>query len=185
MKTINVEIKGVGEGLLMHSTRGMMVEKVAKKRGEKYDVKEDAELASYRNKKGDLVVPSRCLKKCILNGASWYKFGKLSAKQVIAGCTRIEPVDIVLQDFKDKILKEYEIDQRTVVIQQNRIIRSRPLIREWKLKFDIIYNEKMIGDVDIIRQILEESGQRIGILDNRSQNFGENGNFEVSKFVPK
>jgi hypothetical protein len=185
MKTVHVELKGTGEGLLMHSTKAMMDVQTATKKNQVHNKEDDAEISTYRNSKGELVIPSRCLKKTLLNGASWYKFKKLSAKQVIAGCTRIEPLDIVLLDDKDKAIKDYEIDQRTVVIQQSRIIRSRPLIRKWKARFDIIYNDEMIQDVDVIRKILEESGQRIGVLDNRPQCFGENGTFEVSKFLPQ
>lgn len=185
MKEIEIEIEGTGEGLLMHSTKAMTSPTATKNPARTYDPKKDAEKASYRNKKGELIVPSRCLKASILNSASWYKFGRKSAKQIIAGCTRIEPSEVVLLDKKGKALKNYEIDVRPVVIQKSRIMRARPLINEWKLRFKIIYNEKLINDTKIIYQIIEEAGQRIGLLDNRPQRYGENGTFKVNKFVPK
>jgi len=185
MKKINVVLKGTGEGILMHSAKGMVQETVTKNPAKKYDSKTDAEMASYRTEKGELMVPARCLKACILNAASWYKFGKKSAKPIIAGCTRIEPREIVLRNNKGKALTEYEIDMRTVVIQQSRIVRSRPLIKEWMLEFDLIYDDSIIGDTNVIQQIIEESGKRIGLLDNRPQTYGENGTFELVKFLPE
>ena len=181
MKKIVVEIEGTSP-LLMHSCANMMQQAATKNPAKNYDPRVDAENVAYRDKAGDLIVPSRCLKACILNAASWYKFGKKSAKQILAGCTRIEPYDIALSDAKGKSLKDYEIDQRPVVVQRSRIIRARPRLDEWRLKFNIIYNDEIIGDVQIIKSIIEEGGQRIGILDNRPQKYGENGTFKVVSF---
>lgn len=185
MKKIGVVLRSTGEGLLMHSAKGMMQPTVTKNPAKKYDTKEEAEKAAYRNNKNELIIPSRCIKAAILNAASWYKFGKKSAKPILAGCTRIEPSEIVLRDFKGKILKKYEIDLRPVVIQKSRIIRSRPLIKEWKAEFDIVYDNTVIEDTGIIAKIVEEAGKRIGLLDNRPARYGENGTFEVEKFLPK
>jgi len=185
MKKIEVVLTGTGEGLLMHSAAAMTEQKPTKNPGKVYDNKKEAEKVAYRNAKGQLYIPSRCLKACILNAASWYKFGKRSAKQIIAGCTTIEPREMVLT-HKKKPIKKYEIDTRPVVIQQSRIIRARPLIKDWEIKFDLIYNEKMIGNPKILFDILEEAGMRVGILDNRpGKSYGENGQFKVKKFLPK
>lgn len=185
MKKIEIEIEGNGEGLLMHSAQGMVFQTATKNPAKKYDPKIDAEKVAYKNDKGQLYIPSRCMKACILNAASWYKFGKNSAKSIIAGCTRIDSAELILYNSKGKPIKEYKIDLRPVVVQRARIIRSRPLIKEWKIKFNLIYNEEMIGDTQIIHKILEESGQRIGLLDNRPQKYGENGTFKVLKFLPE
>jgi len=185
MKQIEIEIEGTGEGLLMHSAQGMVQQTAQKNPAKNYDAKKDAEKVAYRTKKGELYIPSRCMKACLLNAASWYKFGKNSAKAILAGCTRIEEPEIVLLDKKNKPIKDYEIDLRPVVVQRARIIRSRPIIKEWKIKFTLLYNEGLISDTTIINKILEESGQRIGLLDNRPQKYGENGTFKVNKFLPK
>lgn len=181
MKKIEIEIEGTSP-LLMHSCENMMQQTATKNPAKNYNPEDDAEKVAYRNKKKELIVPSRCLKAAILNAASWYKFGKKSAKPIIAGCTRIEPYDINLTDEKGKMVKDYKIDMRPVVVQRSRIIRARPRLDEWKLKFYIIYNDDMIGDTSIIRSIVEEAGQRIGILDNRPQKYGENGTFKVTSF---
>ena len=66
--------------------------------------------------------------------------------------------------------------------KQARIMRARPLIKEWAADFEIVYDEKMIMDTDIIKKIAEEAGQRIGLLDNRPQKYGENGTFQITKW---
>ena len=185
MKEIEVELKGIGEGLLMHSAAGMTQQKPTKNPAKAYNAEDDAEAVAYRNDKKELYIPARCIKACILNAASWYKFGKNSAKPIIAGCTRLDQSEIVLLDGKGKAIKEYDIDLRPVVVQRARIIRARPLIKEWRVKFKIVYNESIIADTSIIQSILEEAGQRVGLLDNRPQKYGENGTFAVIKFLPK
>jgi len=184
MKTIEVEL--IGETpLLMHRCANMEESAAKKNPAKNYDAKEEAEKVAYRNSKGNLIIPSRCIKGCLLGASSWFKFGKKSAKPLLAGCVRINPVDVELLDLKDKTIKDYIIDKRPVVVQRNRIIRYRPRLDEWKLKFEIIYNEQLIADTDLIQTILEESGQRVGLLDNRPQRYGECGCFKVSKFIPK
>lgn len=176
MKTIKVEITGETP-LLMHSAHSMMDTVMTKNPAKQYDKVKEAEKVAYRTKLGKLCVPSRCVKACLINGASWFKFGKKSAKKIVAGCTRIQPVEIILVNQK------YEIDLRPVVIQgRDRIIRARPRLDRWKLAFEIIYNEKILDDTGILKQILEEAGQTIGLLDNRPQKFGENGTFKITKW---
>jgi hypothetical protein len=114
----------------------------------------------------------------ILNAAGWYKFNNRSAKQIIAGATRIDPFEIGLGT------KKYEIDLRTVVIQsgskRNRVVRARPRLDEWKLSFKIIYNESIISDPKLLKEIVSEAGLRAGLLDNRPQYFGDNGTFKIT-----
>jgi len=185
MKQISIEVEGTAP-LLMHSAENMEEQKGTKNPAKNYDPKIDAEKVVYKNDKGELFVPSRCLKASLLNASSWYKFGKKSAKPIIAGCTRIEPYEIILLNKDNKPIKEYVIDKRPVVIQRSRIIRARPRIDKWKLKFELVYDERVVGSsVDIIQNCLEEAGLRIGILDNRPQKYGENGTFKVTKFLPK
>lgn len=55
---------------------------------------------------------------------------------------------------------------------------------DWNLNFVINYNDELISDHNILMRILEEAGQRIGLLDNRPQRYGENGTFKITKFLP-
>jgi hypothetical protein len=182
MKRIEVKIQGVGEGLLMNSPHNMMEESESRKKTKKYIDKEEAEKVAYRNDEKELIIPKRCVKACFLNGASFWKIKRKAAKPIIAGCTTIEEKEIVLTNTKGKAIMDYTIDKRSVVVQRARIIRARPLIENWNATFHIIYDDTIIDDINVLKEILEESGKRVGLLDNRPAKYGENGRFKVVEF---
>ena len=131
-------------------------------------------------KDGTLYIPAEALKGCLVNAASYKKFGKYSAKPIIAGCVQILPQQISLKT------KDYEIDERTVVIRgRGRIIRARPTVPKWKLTFELEYDAGFIASGNLIREILEEGGQRIGIMDFRPAKLGSFGMFKVSRWDEK
>lgn len=178
MKIIEVEIIGLTP-LLMHNPESMLQESKPKLTTEKYDAKDEAEKNAYKLPSGELYIPSRALFKAIINGASFKKAGKYSAKGVLSGNIRIEPYKILLGT------KKYEIDLQTVVIQNARIVRSRPRLDKWRAKFNIIYNEQFIGNPEIIKSCLIDAGSRIGILEYRPQKGGNFGTFKIKRFKVK
>jgi len=186
MKTIQVEITGTMP-LLMNSPKAMLEPKPSVSNpNEKPSYEKDAEKVAYRNAKGNLFVPCQAIKGSMINASSFKKVGKYAAKSIIASGVRIQPLEIEILDMKGKPIKNYEIDLRTVVVQRtNRVIKARPKIENWKLQFDLLYNEKMIGDTAIISTILEDAGERIGILDFRPQRNGDFGVFKITKFKEK
>lgn len=181
MKTIQVEIEGISP-LLMNSPKSMinqMTDSSLKKTTQKRDVKKDAEKLAYIKDNGELYVPAEAIKGCLVNAASYKKVGKHSARPIISGGVFITPAQIGLGT------KDYKIDVRTVVIQKSRIVKGRPVIEKWKLSFELIYNESLISEPNLIREILEEGGQRVGILDFRPAKLGSFGMFKVTKWKEK
>ncbi len=180
MKEVNVEITGLTP-LLMHNIAGADLEGKSRKATKTYKDEDEAEKSAYwmtEGKKRMLCVPSRCLYACIRTASSYFKVKGRSMKPIIAGSVRIEPENISLGTDK------YEIDKQSVVVQRARILRVRPKLPNWKLRFKIIYNEEYISDPDIIRKILEEGGVKVGLLDFRPANGGQYGIFKVTKFRP-
>lgn len=181
MKKIEIELKGTSP-LLMHNIEGADLTGGSKRKLATYDNKIEAEKSAYwmKNGNGDktLCVPCRCLYGCILKSASYFKVKNRSVKPVIAGSLRIEPEEVSLGTNK------YEIDIQSVVIQGARILRARPKLKDWKLNFDIIYNEDYIADPKMIKEILDDAGVKVGLLDFRPATGGRFGTFEVSKFNP-
>lgn len=57
-------------------------------------------------------------------------------------------------------------DQRLVVVQRNRILRTRPIFKQWKLNFEIMYMPSRI-DKDVLIDIVRESGISVGLSDYR------------------
>jgi hypothetical protein len=177
-KKLLVELKGTTP-LLMHSAAAMEAQKPKTNPSKVYDAEKDAEAAAYRNEDGYLYVPARCIKAAIIGASSWYKVGKSAMKPIVASCTRIEPEQVILIDDNGRKLKDYTIDKRSVVVKDSRIIRARPRLDKWKLKFEIVYNEEILPDPEVLKKIIGEAGVRFGLLDNRPQTYGENGTFEI------
>jgi hypothetical protein len=179
MKKIEVEISG--DAILMHSPKAMLEgdnsSKMKMRSSVKdYDPKEEAEKGAYRMKSGELYVPAEAIFGSMLRGASFKKAGKYAAKSVMAGNVRVEPREIGLGT------KDYEIDIRTVVLNRKaRIVRARACVKDWKIKFNIIYNDEMIAQ-ETIKSCLEDAGSRIGILDFRPATSGSFGTFKIDKF---
>ena len=178
MKTIDVELTGETP-LLMHNIAGADLGNKTRKSLKTYDHNEEAEKSAYymkENGKKTLCVPARCLYGCIRTASGYFKVKGRSMKPVIAGSVRIEPENISLETNK------YEVDIQSVVIQRSRILRARPKLKTWKLKFKLIYNEEYIGDPNILKSILEEAGVKVGLLDFRPATGGQYGIFSVTKF---
>ena len=180
MKTVKVEITGQTP-LLMNNPKSMIdsAKSSVRQTTKKYDLDEDAERLAYKKKSGELYVPSAAIKGTIVNAASYKKIGKYAAKPIIAGGVFIMEEELGLKT------KKYNLDIRTVVIQKARVVKARPKVDKWKLAFELRYNEKMIGDSLIIKDILDEAGERVGILDFRPQKLGSFGMFKVTKWQEK
>lgn len=175
MKKIKVEIEGISP-LMMTNPKSMLTKKEVTGTTEKYDINEQAENYLYKSD-GKLYIPCESIKGCIIDASSYKKIGKYSAKPIIAGAINITPAQIILNTNK------YEIDYRTVVLQRrNRIPCARPVIKDWKVSFDLNYNEKLISNPTIIKSILEEGGERVGILAFRPAKLGSFGMFKVTKW---
>ena len=181
MKRIECEITGLPPGILMNSPKGMLLEQESSSlKTKKRDQVVEAEKVAYRKKSGELYIPAEAIKGCMMDASSFIKMGKFAAKPIIAGSVRIEPDEVGLGT------KTYDIDIRTVVIQRrDRVPKARPKLDKWKVKFDIVYDEEMIGDPNVLRKILEDGGKRVGILDFRPKKSGSFGTFTVTKFIPK
>ena len=185
MRKVNVEIEGTTP-LLMNNPQSMIDEQLGERKettGQKTKSRKqkekDADVLAYKKKNGELYIPAEAIKGCLLNGASWKKFGKYSAKQVMASAVRIHPEQVGIGK------KSYTYDVRTVVIQRNRVVKLRPRIEKWKASFELWWDENLISSPDLVKPILVEAGQRVGLLDFRPQKTGPFGCFEVIKFEVK
>ena len=179
MKKISVTIEGTTPILMNKYNIEAELERQKGRRITKtYDPKEEAENSAYwgTGKKKVLIIPSVVLYASILNASSFHKIGRRSAKSILAGSIRIEPMEVSLGT------KKYEIDTRPVVIQRNRVLRSRASLIKWKATFEIIYNEQLIADPEIVHKVLKEAGERVGIFDFRPAKGGMFGCFEITKF---
>lgn len=174
MKKIQVKIEGVSP-LLLH--RFLMEEEDKKKAVRKdkiYDSVEDANKSLYKDEKIGCYVPSVMVEACIREASKDFKKGKINYKTTILSSVFVEEEKISLnKEIYD------EIDKRPVVIQRNRIVRSRPRFNKWELSFILCFDENRI-EPGILKQILEESGVSRGLGDYRPK-FGR---FKIIEYKP-
>lgn len=172
MEKAKVKIEGVAPLLMNRFAIDKETEEKAKRRDEKFDPKEDAEKALYRNDKG-CYAPSTWIEACLRDTAKEFKGkGRGTLKSTVLSSVFVDPPEIPLNK------KTYdEIDQRPAVIQRQRIVKSRPRFNSWALEFAVNFDEKRINR-DTLKQILEEAGQTKGIGDYRPK-FGR---FKIIEF---
>lgn len=179
MKKIQVTIEGLTPLLMnKYNVEAELSRQSGRRINQVYDPKEEAEKSAYWGTSGkkELIIPSEIMYATILQASSFHKIGKRSAKSILAGSVRIEPMEISLGT------KDYEIDTRPVVISRARVLKSRAKLPKWTASFTVVYNEKQIANGQVIKNILEEAGERVGIMDFRPQRAGYFGTFKVTKF---
>ena len=180
MKTINVEIEGTSPLLMnKYNVQAELDRQKGRRITKVYDANVDAEKGAYwmsGSKKKTLCIPSLVMYASLLNASSFHKIGKRSAKSILAGSIKVEPMEISLGTDK------YEVDIRPVVIQRSKVLKGRARLDKWKASFQVIYNPQLIADPSIVETVLIEAGQRIGIMDFRPQKGGPYGCFKVTKF---
>jgi len=182
---LTYKIKGVSP-LIMHNGRlanpmdplVKQIKAISGKRG-----KTDADLielarlewhGSLYISDGKYVIPSQNIEATLVNGAKKIKKGILFTTGLIC------PEHAVLQ-FKDMDLQpgalweneEYRL-VAGVVISRARVMRTRPIFREWATEFDVNYQDTILNKADI-DQAIHKAGEEVGILEWRPK-FGR---FEV------
>ena len=182
--TVNVTIEGVTP-LLMHK---MSVAGLSKKpRTAETDYSDEWKSTAYLNERGHLVCPSANIESMLMNASKGRKIGKHAEAKFMP--------QVTIQEFEptihmngnpitlDTVAENNWIDIRSVVINKNRVVRSRICIPVgWELRFTVVVKTPMIS-ADELRDLLDTAGEIVGLMDYRPEKRGKFGQFEVTKFV--
>lgn len=172
MKKISCKVKGIS-GLLMHAFPMVPIENPPI---EKRSPEEQAELAAYRDPDtGMLYIPGIAIQRCLIGAAAFSKGkGRASLQKQAAASLFIFPERVSLG------VKDYALDSRPIVIPatRGRVIRHRPRLDEWKAAFEIEYDESLLTERQV-RQVVDDAGSRVGLLDFRPEKKGPFGRFIV------
>jgi len=171
MAKAEVTIEGLTP-LLMHRFPLEPVEAIDKK-----PMAEQAELAAYRTPSGELYLPGTALQRAFIGGAAFSKGkGRASLQKVAAACLMVTPEYLGLG--KDTT---YTIDSRAVVIPstKGRIVRHRPRLDKWQTTFSLEWDDTLLAGPQV-RRIVDDTGQRVGLLDFRPERKGPFGRFVVT-----
>lgn len=171
MKSVDVTITGVTP-LLMHRMPLEPVEAIEKKTPD-----EQAEISAYRlnGPTSNLYLPGVNLWRSLIAGAAYSKGkGRASLQRNAAAGLFVTPERL------DLGLATYRVDSRAVVVPatKGRVIRHRPVIDQWRVSFTLEYDETLLSDRQV-RQIVDDAGSRVGVLDYRPEKKGPFGRFRV------
>jgi len=182
-KKIDVHIRGLTP-LLMNRLHPESLKSKTRMRMETYSTTDDAAKSAYMAEidgKKQLYIPQEALYSMIINTAKQYRVRRISLSSLLAGTMHIEPEKVPLGTDK------YEVDERAVVIQRQRVLKGRAKLPEWDAEFQIVYDAKRLPDgiEATLKEILEDAGTRMGLLDYRPQHKGWFGTFSVIHFIPE
>lgn len=189
MKNLLVTWKGLSP-LIMHSCQcvnplhpiSKEIRKLNDKpRGQKLTEEEIEKLSDLEWEAGaywqdglGLYIPGENVEATIRNGAKASKKGKDIEKYVNITDLYI-PFDYGEKLTKEELIKRYEYrDTRPMVVSRARILRTRPRFDQWKITFNLMYDERKI-DVETIINSMEYAGNYVGLCDSRPK---------YGKFVP-
>jgi hypothetical protein len=169
---VAVKIKGLS-ALLMHR---YPLEPIENPPIEKRTKEDQAELAAYRDPETTrLYVPGVAVQRCLVNAASYSKGkGRATLVKPAAACLLVTP------EYVDLGTEHYEIDARAVVVPatKGRVVRFRPRLNEWQCAFELDFDESLLSEKQV-RQIVDDAGSRVGLLDYRPEKKGPFGRFVV------
>ncbi len=170
LRNVQVKIKGLSP-LLMHRFPMEDIEAIEKKTAE-----EQAEIAAYRHPESkELYIPGENLWSCLVAGAVYVKGkGRASLQKVAAASLSVNPSYLMLGK------KKYAVDSRKVRIPSTRgsVVRYRPRIEDWETEFTLTYDATLMSEKQA-REIVDNAGARVGLLDFRPATKGPFGRFNV------
>lgn len=147
--------------------------------GDKGTPQEQAEKRLYLNENEKPVIPQPNMFRSIVDGGVFFKAGKTKVTtqktSIIPACLGIEELEILIE-HKDR----WTVDTRPVVIPSTggRIICHRPRFNDWKLSFTMQLDASLMS-AKLLREIVDASGQRIGLGDFRPSRKGPFGKYKV------
>jgi len=178
MDTIKFRFSGTSP-LMMHSDRGANPldpevqkhkELTSNKQKSISDYKEVAwseyRLSIYHNEADGPFIPAQNIDKALVEAATKNKLGKNFKSSVQVIDTQIP----LLYKGPRTIQGLYDdgsfVDIRTVKVNMVRIVRVRPLFREWSLEFSVAFDDTIVNRSAIVLAA-EIAGSRIGLGDYR------------------
>ena len=178
MKKYKVEIKGITP-LLMNKPEQYGFDEQWVEKKASTDWEKEALQKLYVDADGVIYQPATHLDRALIEAGKKIKVkgqGKATYSKLFGSMVAVEEFEIVHKN------PEYEIHKSLVVIPstKGRVMRYRPMFKDWELEFHIDAEDEIPADV--IKEALEICGKYVGIGDWRPEKKGKFGKFQVVKF---
>lgn len=128
----------------------------------------------YVNEDGAAIIPSECLEASIYNGAKKQKLGKHFKSCVFVHEHAVLSLPTKKKKAVDLWGDDNYVDRRAVGVGQARVMRTRPIFRDWACDFVVHFDDEQVNQEEVERAI-HDAGALVGVLDYRPK-FGR---FEV------
>ena len=141
---------------------------------------EEAKGKVYLDADGSYYILSEAFRSSMIGkggGASGRRIGKYTAiSRCCAGVFTVEPRATLLDAKTLKPIKHYKIDTRRAVVQNQGVLRSRPMFENWAVRLPIEIDEDFITP-NQVHDLLNMSGKVAGVGDFRPQRKGTFGRY--------
>lgn len=120
----------------------------------------------YLSKDGIVEIPSEVLESCIIEGAKKSKLGKQfkSSIAIMENSTLNYGETLTVDEMWER--NEEFADVRGVKVGTSRIMRTRPIFRNWSLEFEVSYNADLVNPEQIMLAVAD-AGAQVGLCDYR------------------
>lgn len=145
--------------------------------------REIAQQKLYTGVNGELIIPQPNLLRCLVDGGQFHKVGKTQVTTTSKSLLFGGALDIIAAEIPIKHDQPWTVDTRAVVIPatKGRILAHRPRFDDWELQFEMIIDTSIIGE-KLMRQIIDDAGNRVGLGDFRPARKGPYGRFRVDQW---
>ncbi len=178
MKQYKVEISGITP-LLQNKPEeyGFDEQWIEKKANSDYE--KEALKKLYIDSEGTIYQPSTHIERAMIEAGKKVKVkgqGKATYSKLFGSMVSVVEFELVHDN------QDYEVFKSLVVIPstKGRIMRYRPMFKDWKLKFTIESEDEIAKEA--IKEVLEIAGKYVGIGDWRPEKKGKYGKFQVTSF---
>jgi len=169
--------------LLTHNPASMAIPKAVGTRGSNIPLPEvEAEAAAYRLADGQCALPAIALRSAIIEAAgAWKAAGRRSSMKSVLAHIEVQDELLPLWNPDDgSPLTSYVIDRRRVRVQRAGVMRARPRFERWGTSIILGFDEVLLTQPSIIKEIANDAGRRFGVGDYRPQTKGWFGKFATS-----
>jgi len=147
--------------------------------------RDEAEKNAYRTVDGEIYHPGAAISRLLREAGSQHKLkgSRKAVKYLVPAAVLMQDDNILVRDKNGKVLKNFEIDARSVVIPstKGRIMCWRPRHDVWTMRFRLRINESVLP-CGLIHDLLVQGGEQIGIGDFRPEKGGPFGTFRITKW---
>ena len=144
--------------------------------------RDEAAKSLYLDEQGRSIMPGPNIFRSLIDAGKFHKVGRTKVttlkSSLVAAAASIEEFVVPIESAGD-----WKVDTRPVRIPATggRILRHRPCYDDWRLRFTLNLDVAVISE-KLMREIMDDAGNKIGLGDFRPDCKGPFGKFAVTRW---